>query len=339
MPLNLKNLDWAEFVQRMADFGVEVDVARRLFAAVFAHGRDLSDVLQTRGLRRAPRDQLRATAEIPNLQIVRRVVASDGFVKYLFELHDGLRIEAVRIPLDGPKYTLCLSTQVGCAMGCTFCETGRMGFRRNLETWEIVDQAMQIRREADLPVRGVVFMGMGEPLANYDAVIRAANILSHPAGLAISAKAITVSTVGLVPAIRRFTREGHKYRLAVSLTAATHEKRLQVMPIEQRHSLDELVDAIRAHAQTTGQRVMLQYVLIRGFNCGDEDVAALRALLAGIPVRLSIIECNDARGLFEPPSAEELRAFRNGLATLGQPVVRRYSGGKETHAACGMLAT
>ncbi len=337
--MNLKNLDRAELTAALAPLGVDFGVAGRLFASVFAHGRTIDGVLATRGLLRESRERLRAVALLPSLRVLQRHAAADGFLKYAFELHDGQRVEAVRIPLDGPKFTVCLSSQVGCAFGCTFCETGRMGFSRNLETWEIVDQVMQIRREAPLPVRGAVFMGMGEPLANYENVIRAARIMSDPAGLGIAARAISISTVGLVAQIRRYTREGHKYRLAVSLTAGTHEKRRRVLPVEDRYPIEDLADALREHARASGGRVMVQYVLIRGFNCGDDDVEALRRIFDGIPVRLSIIEVNDPRGQYLPPLPDELARFRSGLATLGQPVVRRYSGGKEVGAGCGMLAT
>jgi 23S rRNA (adenine2503-C2)-methyltransferase len=338
--VNLKNLSLGELTASLASFGIDEATARRVFAAVFAHDRDLGGVLfGTRGLRRAWRDGLGRRAELPSLRVVERDAAPDGFVKYVFALHDGLRIEAVRIPLLGDKFSVCLSSQVGCALGCTFCQTGRMGFRRNLETWEIVDQLLWIRREAPHPIRSAVFMGMGEPFLNYDNVIRAARILSEPSGPAIAAGAITISTAGIVPAIRRFTREGHRFRLAVSLTAADTGKRRAVMPIEGRYGLDELMAAVRNHHAKTRDRVMLEYVLIRGFNTGDDDARALRALFDGLPVRFNLIEVNDASGRYLPPDAAEMSRFRDALDALGQPVVRRYSGGKDVRAGCGMLAT
>jgi 23S rRNA (adenine2503-C2)-methyltransferase len=290
-------------------------------------------------MRREWRDALAPRATLPSLRVVERRQAPDGFMKYVFELHDGLRIEAVRIPLLGDKYTVCLSSQVGCALGCTFCQTGRMGFFRNLSTWEIVDQLLWVRREAPFPVRGALFMGMGEPLLNYDNVIRAARILCDPAGPGIAARAITISTAGIVPAIRRYTSEGHRFRLAISLTAPTSRKRASVMPLEKRYGLDDLMDAVREHHRRTRQRVMMEYVMIRGFNTGQEDAQALRDLLAGLPVRFNIIEVNDAERRFLPPDAAELGRFRDALETLAQPVVRRYSGGKDVGAGCGMLAT
>jgi 23S rRNA (adenine2503-C2)-methyltransferase len=253
----------------------------------------------------------------------------------------------VLIPLPaGPdavpeKYTLCISSQAGCPLACVFCATGRIGLVRHLETWEIVDQVARIRDDlpADGPdVRGLVFMGMGEPFMNYDAVIRAADILSDPSGFAIDGKAITISTAGIVPAIRRYTAERHRYRLAISLTSAIEEKRRWLMPIEQKYPLTDLIDAARAHAEATRSRIMLEYVLIKGVNCGEDDARALIERLAGIQVRLNLIDVNDATGRFVPPDDAELSRFRDWLAPLGQPVVRRYSGGKDVEGACGMLA-
>jgi 23S rRNA (adenine2503-C2)-methyltransferase len=244
----------------------------------------------------------------------------------------------VRIPLFDEKYTVCLSSQAGCPLACVFCATGRLGLQRNLETWEIVEQLRIVREEADRPVRGVVFMGMGEPLLNYERVIRAARIFSDPSGLAISGRAITISTAGVVPAIRRFTAEGWPFRLAISLTAGSSLKRRSLMPVEKTWPLPELIDAVREHARATRDRVMLEYVAISGVNCGEEDARQLVELLRGIPIRFNLIEVNDASGAYQPPDAVELARFREALSALGQPIVRRYSGGKDVDAACGMLA-
>ena len=172
------------------------------------------------------------------------VSPQDGFAKYLFRGDGPEPFEAVRIPLlhrpDDLKYVVCVSSQVGCAMGCEFCATGRMGFRRNLAAWEIVDQVIKIQADSPHPVRGVVFMGMGEPMLNYDRVIQAARIFSESCGMAIGGKAITISTVGIVPGIRRFTAEGHIYRLVVSLNTADPIRRRELMPVEKAYPTPEL---------------------------------------------------------------------------------------------------
>lgn len=333
----LTDMTPAELGDFLAPAGITAVEARRIFAHHVQHERRHWDV------KHISRDKLSRVAEMvdtPTLEVIdRRRDPFDGFTKYLFRLGDGARVEAVRIPIFDDKYTLCLSSQAGCPLDCVFCATGRLGFARHLATWEIVEQLRIVRQEADRPVRGVVFMGMGEPFLNYDNVIRAARIFADPSGAAISGRAITISTAGVVPAIRRFTAERHPYRLAVSLTGATRARRRSLMPAaEKTWPIDELVDAVRAHAAATRDRVTLEYVVISGVNCGVADAAALVELLRGIPVRLNLIEVNDASGRFQPPSDAERRAFIDALQPLGAPIVRRYSGGKGVDAACGMLA-
>ena len=333
----LHDMTPAQLADLLAPHGLSAVEARRIFAHHVQHGRRNWDV---KNMAREKLRRVAALVETPTLEVIdRRRDPADGFMKYLFALADGARIEAVRIPIFDDKYTLCLSSQAGCPLDCVFCATGRLGFARNLATWEIVEQLRIVRDEADRPIRGVVFMGMGEPMLNYDAVIRAARIFADPSGGAISGRAITISTAGVVPAIRRFTAERHPYRLAISLTGATRARRRSLMPAaEKTWPIDELIDAVRAHAAATRDRVTLEYVAIAGVNCGAADAAALVELLRGIPVRLNLIDVNDASGRFVPPTDEERRAFIDALQPLGAPIVRRYSGGKDVNAACGMLA-
>ncbi len=206
-------------------------------------------------------EQVRQVTRIPQLTRIEKVVSpTDGFTKYLFRGDGPETFETVRIPLlhrpGDEKYIVCVWSQVGCAMGCVFCATGRMGFQRNLAAWEIVDQVMQVRADSPHPVRGVVFMGMGEPLLNYERVMRAARVMSDPCGLAIDAAAITISTVGVVPMIRRFTAERRPYRLIVSLTSADPAQRRELLPIENTHPLPELMAAVREYHEATGKRVI-----------------------------------------------------------------------------------
>jgi 23S rRNA (adenine2503-C2)-methyltransferase len=362
--LNLRNLDVAETAAALAPFGVGVDVARRVFARVH---RDWATVLDgVRGLSHAHIRAIGARAVWPELETLERRRAADGFVKYLFRLGDRpASIEAVRIPLPDPadaralkerrragqagaleplptaKHTVCLSSQAGCALACDFCATGRLGAIRSLETWEILAQLQRIAAEADHPVRGVVFMGMGEPFLNYENVIRAARIMSDPAGLAISAKAISISTAGVVPAIRRFTAEGHNFRLICSLGAPTTEQRRQLMPIEKRWPLDELLPALRDYAAVASGRITIAYVAIGGAhtNTTPAHARSLAALLGDLKVKVNLIDVTDETGQYQPPTEAELSAFRSALSdAMGVPVVRRYSGGKDIGAACGTLA-
>jgi 23S rRNA (adenine2503-C2)-methyltransferase len=336
--LNLKSLSLLELQQALSPAEPSPVAVRKVFASVFAHGASsLEEVCQAPQVPRRVADFLRENAELTRLEVVERRQADDGFVKYLFASPLGGRVEAVRIPIFDEKYVVCVSSQVGCALACDFCMTGKLGFKRNLRTWEILDQVMQIRAEADRPVRGVVFMGMGEPLLNYAETLRAAQILSNPAGFAIAGPSITFSTAGMVPAIRRYVREGHPYRLAFSVTSAIPEKRAQVLPIEKTHPLPELVEAIREYSTVRRERAMIAYVAISGFNLGREDAVALKETFEGIPIKVDLIDVTDPSGKYLPPSAEELKAFRDHLQILGAPIARRYSGGKDIGAACGTL--
>lgn len=341
--LDPRDLDPTAFVARVEALGHSPEAARRLMARVIGDGvfshRDLSQ------RHRIARTLCNAMGELKRLRLVDSVVSPvDGFCKLAFATHDDLVIETVLIPLHKPgAVSVCLSSQVGCVMGCTFCATARMPARRNLATWEIVDQMIQARAWAESEgrrVTGAVFMGMGEPFLNYDRTLAAAEIMSAPFGAAISGPAITISTVGLVPEIDRFTRERRRFRLSISLGAATDEKRREVVPLAAQTPVAEVMAAARRHILARGQgRVMLSYVCIGGFNCGEDDARALGELIGDTPVRLDLIEVTDPTGRFQPPSEDELKSFRDALTRhVGQPVVRRYSGGKDIAAACGTLA-
>jgi 23S rRNA (adenine2503-C2)-methyltransferase len=307
--------------------------ARRILARVMGHP-------TSRPVARVVEQAVERFTERAPLSIIERATdPSDGFVKYLFRLQDGAVAEAVRIPLQDDKFTICLSSQAGCAMGCTFCATGRMGLTRSLEPWEIVAQFMAVRDEAPGTVTGAVFQGQGEPLHNYASVIRAAEILSHPCGGRIAKEAITISTVGLVPMIERYARERQPYRLIVSLTSAIDERRRELLPVAGAFPVAEVANAVREYQRAAGGRVTIAWVMLGGINTGIDEVDALRTLFADVPLRINLIDVNDARpDGFRPPSARELSDFRDALRTLEVPVVRRYSGGAAKHAACGMLA-
>jgi 23S rRNA (adenine2503-C2)-methyltransferase len=312
--------------------------ARRVIAHVMAGRRGFP---ASRPVSRKVEDAVeRLTTRTP-LEVVERATdPSDGFVKYLFRLHDGALAEAVRIPLEAVgKFTVCISSQAGCAMGCSFCATGRLGLIRNLEPWEIVAQWMAVRDEAPGVVTGALFQGQGEPLHNYAAVMQAAAILAHPCGGRIAAKNITISTVGLVPQILRFARERQPYRLIVSLTSAIDERRRSLLPSASAWPVRELADAVRVYQQSAGGRATIAWVVLGGINTGADEVSALRTLFDGVPLRLNLIDVNDARpDGYRRASDADLSSFRDHLRTLGIPIVRRYSGGAARHAACGMLA-
>ena len=337
----LKNYTADELAENLTPAGVSPSLARRIQAAVFRH-----DIFPDQLPEVSPKRlvEIRRHVEVPRLTLLNKVVSpKDGFARYAFRGDGEGVFEAVAIPLTPkgrlPRLVICVSSQVGCALGCVFCATGRMGFVRDLAAWEIVDQVLQLRRDARLPVAGVVFMGMGEPLLNYDDALKAADILREPCGAAIAAKAITFCTAGWVPGIRRFTAERRPYRLLASLTSADPAVRARLMPIENRHSTGELMEALRAYHVTTRRRVTLAWVMISGVNTREEDARRLAVLTRALPVKLDLIDVNDPTGRFRPPTPEELGIFRDALRRhLAAPVARRYSGGADIQAACGLLA-
>jgi 23S rRNA (adenine2503-C2)-methyltransferase len=331
-----------DLIALAAAVGTAPEAPRRLLSAILQHG-EHDPVAWSRRFQ-VPRRLVGDWPPLPRLARERvETSPADGFQKLLFRTRDGLPLETVLIPLHKPgAVSVCLSSQVGCPMACAFCATARMESRRNLASWEIIDQWVQARdlaRSQGRRVTGTVFMGMGEPFLNYDRVMLAGDLLRSPFGGALSAKAMTVSTVGLVPEIDRFTRERRTMRLSISLGAAIDEKRRLLVPVAARTPVAEVMAAARRHGEARRERVMISYVCIGGVNVGEEDAEAIGRLVADTPVRFDLIDVTDPAGRFRPPTAAELSAFRDALTRhLGQPVVRRYSGGADIRASCGTLA-
>lgn len=329
-------------VAAAVEAGLPEIAARRLLAALLGHG--VHDIARWGREFQVPRRLSDRVRPLNRLTLDRVAISeTDRFEKMLFRTHDGLPLETVLIPLHKPgAVSVCLSSQVGCAMGCVFCATARMTQRRNLAAWEIIDQFLQAKervRDQGRRVTGAVFMGMGEPFLNYDRVMAAAELLRCSYGGAVAGKGITVSTVGLIPEIDRFTREGRRFRLAISLGAPTDAQRARLVPVAARAPIADVMAAARRHAEARGGRVMLAYVCIRGENVSDDDAQALADLIGDTPVRLDLIEVTDPTGRFQPPTLDELNRFRDALnRTLRQPIVSRYSGGADIQAACGTLA-
>lgn len=340
--LDPRNSTPSEFIARATHLGVHPKNARRLFGAVVGNGETARENWITRGI--VSRDLAQHLHDLPTLKLFESKRSPiDGFEKLLFTTHDNLPVESVIIPLEKPQSaTLCISSQVGCPMGCVFCATGKMKQRRNLATWEIVDQFIQARRIAHargLRITGTVFMGMGEPFLNYERVIAAAQILCFPVVGAISGKAITISTVGILDKIKRYTSETFPFRLSISLGAASDEKRQLLVPVAARTPVREIMAAGREYALKRNTRLNLAYVCVGGINVSVEDAKELGRLIGDTPVRIDLITVTDPSGIYRAPSESELNTFRDALRLyVGQPVVRRYSGGADIHAACGTLA-
>ena len=284
----------------------------------------------------ALRSSLEATFPIPRLKPVTRQVSADGTIKFLWGLPDGATMESVLIP-ESKRRTLCISSQVGCAFGCVFCATGRMGFGRHLETWEIVAQVREVVLDPALGApTNVVFMGMGEPLHNWDAVDRALTILNDPIGFGIGARHITVSTVGIIPGLAKLAARPEQFRLALSLHAPSSKRRKELMPVERKYDLDRVMRALKAFAR----RVTFEYVMIAGVNDRPEDADELaeRARGLGALVNLLPLHPGGAPG-YTPTAPGAIRAFAARLRAAGTTVTVRRSRGLDIDAACGQLRT
>ncbi len=290
-------------------------------------------------LSKEARGLLSQKAYISRLTEVKRQCSIDGTEKFLFALEDGHRIESVLIP-EEDRLTLCISTQVGCGMGCTFCLTGKSGLVRNLRSSEIINQVLTIQRSLTEGTRltNIVIMGMGEPLANYNNTMKAIEILTHPLGPAIGARRITLSTSGLVPLIKRLGNSGLNINLAISLNASTDEQRNQIMPINKKYPLAKLLDSCREYPLKRNRMLSFEYVLLDGINNSPEDARRVARLLKGIRCKINLIPFNEFPGsAYKRPSEESVLAFQEILASHHYSVFIRKSRGADILAACGQL--
>lgn len=267
-----------------------------------------------------------------------RLESVDGSRKYLLEFADGVRVECVGMP-SSSKLSVCVSTQAGCAMACAFCATGKLGLTRSLEAHEIVQQVLHVQRDFDMKATSVVFMGQGEPFANYDATLAALRRLNSKLGCNIGARHLTVSTCGLIPGITRFASEPEQFTLAVSLHSALQATRNKLMPAVKRFSLVHLHAAMVDYADKTGRRPSYEYALIAGVNDGPAALEALCSFCKGTLAHVNLIQLNDVEGSpFKPSSDARAGEFIRGLAAVGVEATLRKSRGSDIDAACGQLA-
>ena len=299
----------------------------------------------------ALREQLNQQGSFPQLTIQDSSVSSNGTEKYIFESpeevpgRDGIRrrvFEAVWIVSDGDdirtRKTLCISSQAGCTLNCTFCATGTLPFIGNLRTYEILEQIYAIMRLRGERITNIVFMGMGEPFHNYDNVIRAARILNHPDGLHLAARHITISTAGVVPSIHRFIDEKQPFNLAISLNHPDPERRKELMDVTLKHSLEELLEAARRYTLDLKRRITFEYIMIPGQNMGDEDLQKLIRIGRRLRCKINLIPLNTTLQGWRPPNASEMSRFQESLRSQGILAFNRGSPGKDVDGACGMLA-
>jgi len=313
--------------------------AKQLFQWVYRQG--ITDLGAMTNVKRELREELQKLFVFPEASIADRQISSDGTRKYLLEVSPGDKVESVMIK-QPQRMTLCVSSQIGCGMACAFCRTGTMGFRRHLSTAEIIRQVRAVIDAKNFgdSFQNIVFMGMGEPLHNFDGVTRAVRNLTDRRGYGMSPRKVTVSTVGLVPAIRKLAASDVPVSLAVSLNATTDEIRSQVMPINERFPIAELLDAVKSFPVGPRKKVTMEYVLLGGLNDTRDDMKRLAALMRGLPVKVNLIPYNDNAGLgFDSPSREWVFTWQRYLNSQGLQAFIRWSKGADIAAACGQLAT
>ncbi|MDH3892236.1 MAG: 23S rRNA (adenine(2503)-C(2))-methyltransferase RlmN [candidate division Zixibacteria bacterium] len=323
----------------MTDMGERSYRGRQLFTWLYSVRQYDFDLMTD--LSKECRKRLAEKYEFTVPSVAHEDVSTDGTRKFLFDLNDGEQIETVLIPdPEADRCTVCVSSQVGCALGCRFCATATLGFTRNLSVGEILGQLIRLRDKfGEDAFTNVVFMGMGEPMMNLDNVLAAVGILSADAGMSHAAKKVTISTAGVIPAIRKLADSGSKARLAVSLNAATQEKRVQIMPVSRKYPLDELMKTLEYYTTKTGARVTFEYALFAGFNDTKEDIKAISRVVRGIPCKINLLAYNRVNNLpFERPSDEKLDWFARQLYPKVPAVTVRRSRGDDIAAACGQLA-
>ncbi|RUM93399.1 MAG: 23S rRNA (adenine(2503)-C(2))-methyltransferase RlmN [Thermodesulfatator sp.] len=334
--LDIRSLSCLELETYMRERGLPEFRGRQLFKWLWKNR--ITSVQEVTEFSKELREQLAQHLLIYNLEQVSRKISVDGTIKWAFRLRDSLIVETVLIP-EKDHSTLCISSQAGCAMGCAFCLTGKMGFFRNLDPSEIAGQALAVLRDITVakPPRNIVFMGMGEPLANFENLLKAIEILTSDLGLNFSQRRITVSTCGIVPNIIELGRRSSA-GLAISLHATTNTQRDRLMPINKAYPIETLLNACRDFNLPARRRITFEYLLLKGINDAPEDARRLSALLRGIPSKINLIPFNECPEIpFSEPERDSVLRFQEILKELNNTVIIRKSKGRDISAACGQL--
>ena len=336
--INLKGL-WIEELENFLErLGEKKYKAKQL--AKWIYNKGVINFEEMTDLSKELRRKLSEVAYIGKLKLTRKQVSKiDQTEKFLFELFDGKRIETV-LMREKNRTTVCISTQVGCALNCIFCATGKSGFERNLSAGEIVDQIIAVKGylKEDEKVTNVVIMGMGEPLLNYENTVKAIRIIQSELGLSISAKRITLSTSGIAPEIYKLADERLKIKLALSLNAPDDELRRKLMPLTKKYPLSEVLEALKYYAKKNDIRITFEYVLIKDVNDSEEQALKLAKLIRGIPCKINLIPYNPIKECpYKKPDEETLMKFRDILYPRAPAVTLRRSKGEDIQAACGQL--
>lgn len=335
--IDLKNLSPSELQECIAPFGKEQYRSIQILRWLYQKG--VHSIDEMTNLSKRFRLELNQVSFISTLHPVHVEQAKDGTKKFLFELTDGHRIESVLIP-ERARLTLCLSTQVGCALGCRFCLTGKKGWKRDLTVSEILNQILTVKETLgnQTSLTNLVLMGMGEPLANYENTLKAIYMMTYPEAFKFSARRVTLSTAGLLPELQRLTTEKIPFRLAISLNATDEETRSQLMPINCRYPLKKILEVCRRFPLRPRSRITFEYVMVDGINDSPQDAKRLLKILRHIPSKINLIPLNEAPGIpFKRSPEENIRRFQEILMEGGLTAIIRASRGLEISAACGQL--
>ena len=286
------------------------------------------------------RTKLSEVSEIPSLKLKKKLISRDGTCKFTFEISEGKEIESVWIPSgDLERKTICISSQVGCSLSCTFCATGTLlDFKGNLKTWQIVDQVLQVEKSIGERCTNIVFMGMGEPMYNYNAVIQAAHIFHDKQGLGLGAKRITISTAGVISGIQKFIDSREPFNFAISLNHPNPNVRKHIMDIDKKYPLEDLLEVARKFTKTLGRKITFEYIMIPSVNMGQENANRLIKLARSVNCKINLIPLNTDFNGWRRPTEEEIEEFRKMLTPAKVPITNRRSPGKDIYGACGMLA-
>lgn len=330
----LKGLPVDGLELRLKDLGESAFRGRQIFRWIYQE--KVNDFHQMTDLSKSLREKLHENFSLPTLKIAQEHRSDDGTIKYLVQLEDGEKVESVFIP-TATRNTLCVSTQVGCKMGCAFCTTAYQGFKRNLQSWEIVEQLIGLPFPGK--VTNIVLMGMGEPLDNYDEVVKALRIFQDPSGPQIGKRHITLSTVGLSHKMERFVDDNLAH-LAISLHGTTDEQRAQIMPVNHRFPIANLMETCKRLRFKGKKRVTFEYLLIKDFNDSEADAYRLAKLVSHIPCKINLLAYNENPYIaFKRPEEEKVLAFQAILLKKGFTATYRRSRGRDIGAACGQLKT
>jgi len=333
---SILNLNLKEIEQILTAWNEKSFHARQFFSWLYKKG--VSDFASMSDIPSGLRDKLREDFYIFTIKITKHFYSRDGTEKFLFELNDSNLIEAVNIPTE-KRVTGCISTQVGCKFACRFCASGILGFKRNLTSGEMIEETLYLENKSkNKKLTHLVFMGIGEPLDNYENVLKAIRIINSPEGLNIGARKITISTCGIIPGIKKLAEEGLQIELSISLHAADDKTRSEIMPINKKYPIKELIQACIDYINKTDRQITFEYVLIKNLNSDLQNAQKLSKILRGLNCKVNLIPCNPIKELnIEPPNKLEILFFKDYLLKRGINATLRKPRGQDIEAACGQL--